>query len=710
MEEIQNLVVRKKMIVRTFLWIFVVLILVLSVLSSYTYYATRTAILNTISAQNSSLSAQADNFTQQFYKMVRNYGINVFYSRAITRLRANPNIANGDYIEGMRELRTYASSTDYIHSIFVYNAGENYIYSTLDSDLNKGSAVVDSFYDQDAAALLTTAGSSSPLVRSIESNGQSESVISLLIYEMKDGAVSSSMIINVSLNWLEQFLSSLLGLENTSVFLGDGRVLFEQGEAAVFFGSDPTLLPQLLDSGNDSQYLIHSVNGQKYISFCAHNTQLDWYFIRIISYERCLHVALSLRLKLTLLTVLMALVCIGTGVILFKKLFRPVGKLIGTLPAYAIDQSISSVEQIIYHVSDEMRNYTQLMRAEFLRKLLLFSVEDCPEQSLRCHHILLSPEKNVHLLLMSANPNMDVEPPRHFCTAWEKVLLNGQYVFILQGGTDSFQRFAEETGHSSDFCACACDVPFRAIHDTYFMLQEIYYLRIFLPPAPVYTPDVLRDRGDPPYPRRLESRILSALSSGNAEKAMQLLDEFIDSLSACSLYHVLRSHLKQLYTAVAAQDNSDTYSDVDSGIFFEINFSTCTSLSDLLSLYRVLFCRVATENNNMKIQEENLLVQRTKKYIEENYSDITLSSVSIADREGVSNDYLCDIFKRIEQVPLSKYLTQYRLDRSRQLLRTTNTPIVEIAQMVGFTTPRYFFTVFKAHYGMTPSQYRESAK
>ena len=116
----QNASARKKTIVRTFSAIFALFISFLLVLSSYTYYATRTATLNSLSAQNQNLSSQADIFVQQFYKMVRSYGINIFNSRAIKRLRTDSDISNSNYIESMRVLRDDASSTDYIHSIYIY--------------------------------------------------------------------------------------------------------------------------------------------------------------------------------------------------------------------------------------------------------------------------------------------------------------------------------------------------------------------------------------------------------------------------------------------------------------------------------------------------------------------------------------------------------------------------------------------------------------
>lgn len=96
-------------------------------------------------------------------------------------------------------------------------------------------------------------------------------------------------------------------------------------------------------------------------------------------------------------------------------------------------------------------------------------------------------------------------------------------------------------------------------------------------------------------------------------------------------------------------------------------------------------------------------------YIEDNFFEINLSSSYLAELEGVSTNYSCDVFKRFDEVSLQKYITQYRPERSCELLRSTNMPITGIAQAVGFATPQYFYTIFKSYYNMTPATYRESA-
>jgi AraC family L-rhamnose operon regulatory protein RhaS len=66
--------------------------------------------------------------------------------------------------------------------------------------------------------------------------------------------------------------------------------------------------------------------------------------------------------------------------------------------------------------------------------------------------------------------------------------------------------------------------------------------------------------------------------------------------------------------------------------------------------------------------------------------------------------------KEIVNMSPSEYLQHCRLQRAVYLLREENTlTIRQVAEQIGFTTARYFATVFNEHYHCTPQQFREQA-
>ncbi|WP_240633303.1 response regulator transcription factor [Paenibacillus montanisoli] len=92
--------------------------------------------------------------------------------------------------------------------------------------------------------------------------------------------------------------------------------------------------------------------------------------------------------------------------------------------------------------------------------------------------------------------------------------------------------------------------------------------------------------------------------------------------------------------------------------------------------------------------------------IEKEYgSDLSLEL--LAERVYLSPSYLSHLFKKHKGISFNKYLTIYRMEKTKELLLTTNRKIIDISQEVGYNNFPYFSSLFKNHYGKTPSQFRE---
>ena len=53
------------------------------------------------------------------------------------------------------------------------------------------------------------------------------------------------------------------------------------------------------------------------------------------------------------------------------------------------------------------------------------------------------------------------------------------------------------------------------------------------------------------------------------------------------------------------------------------------------------------------------------------------------------------------------FLREYRLNAAAEALRTTEDTILSISEQCGFENLYYFNREFKAHFGMTPREYRK---
>jgi len=102
----------------------------------------------------------------------------------------------------------------------------------------------------------------------------------------------------------------------------------------------------------------------------------------------------------------------------------------------------------------------------------------------------------------------------------------------------------------------------------------------------------------------------------------------------------------------------------------------------------------------------NNVVDNVISYIDEHYADDELSLNFLASYVNFSPNHLSMMFSQETGVSFIKYLTDYRMNKAKELLRCTNKRSVDISTMVGYKDPHYFSYCFKKYQGMTPTQYR----
>jgi AraC-like DNA-binding protein len=86
-----------------------------------------------------------------------------------------------------------------------------------------------------------------------------------------------------------------------------------------------------------------------------------------------------------------------------------------------------------------------------------------------------------------------------------------------------------------------------------------------------------------------------------------------------------------------------------------------------------------------------------------------LSLNQIAHAIGASPAYLTDLFHRIEGMPIYRYQTRLRLARALGQLPHTE-DITGLALDLGFSSHSHFSSTFRSTFGITPSNYRASAR
>jgi len=122
------------------------------------------------------------------------------------------------------------------------------------------------------------------------------------------------------------------------------------------------------------------------------------------------------------------------------------------------------------------------------------------------------------------------------------------------------------------------------------------------------------------------------------------------------------------------------------------------SMSDWLELLAAELPQDNPESDNV--------IDNIKRYIQEHYAeDITLDSLS--KLFYLHPIYLSRLFKEKAGLNFVDYVKEVRMNAAKELLLNPTLKVIDICQMVGYESSRYFTKLFKNATGMTPKEYRE---
>lgn len=113
----------------------------------------------------------------------------------------------------------------------------------------------------------------------------------------------------------------------------------------------------------------------------------------------------------------------------------------------------------------------------------------------------------------------------------------------------------------------------------------------------------------------------------------------------------------------------------------------------------------ASTANRIKHYENEDVVYEVKRFID---SDAGLSANldDICTRFYQNKSYLIFRFRKEFGITPHKYMLQRKMDAAKEMLLQGYLQIKEISNILGFASPQYFSSTFRAHCGKTPVEYR----
>lgn len=207
---------------------------------------------------------------------------------------------------------------------------------------------------------------------------------------------------------------------------------------------------------------------------------------------------------------------------------------------------------------------------------------------------------------------------------------------------------------------------------------------------------------------------VSCLKVGSQQELAEMIQEmFVELTNKSSNMQDSQLYLLELVTTIlrVTKDSGVALNRVlksEASIFAQ--FEKCSSYEEtknwVLEVSEGLRAEIATERHTSQMD----IIDKAKEYIRNHYENPELSVQCLCDELHISNGYFSSLFKKETKTTFVSYLQSYRIERAKELLRSSDLKAFVIAEKVGYSDPNYFSFAFKKLVGMSPKEFRHAPR
>lgn len=209
-------------------------------------------------------------------------------------------------------------------------------------------------------------------------------------------------------------------------------------------------------------------------------------------------------------------------------------------------------------------------------------------------------------------------------------------------------------------------------------------------------------------PESFLRRLKNAIRACNCDEADEVIDEICSKLKSSN--HSLLS-FRVLYNDILhilITEWNDTHVDFSNiyNVFLLSQCLTVQQFSDIL--HEVCHSLIeARQTSNDDKSDEPDMASKAVAYMKENYSSPDLTMAALAEMLSISPVTMSVEFKNRMGVNPSDYLGIIRMEKAKELLKTTSLKVKDVSVAVGYEDEHVFMRRFKKYVGKTPGQYRD---
>ena len=198
------------------------ILLLLSFLAAFLFlfFQFRTASLQSIAAANESFGNYVDSVLALSNDNIRTSAMQMFYTSSIRTLRTSGNLSWSERTIGHRDLGNFASSSNFIDHVMVYNESLDIVFT---SESSYGSAPAAQFHDQEAVEILLHP-EHHPYLTPFKRVSGSKTWYSFVFSEQGSRG-RSAMLLDINGDWYESQLLGTLSQDRHLIVDANGQAI-----------------------------------------------------------------------------------------------------------------------------------------------------------------------------------------------------------------------------------------------------------------------------------------------------------------------------------------------------------------------------------------------------------------------------------------------------------------------------------------------------
>lgn len=212
------------------------------------------------------------------------------------------------------------------------------------------------------------------------------------------------------------------------------------------------------------------------------------------------------------------------------------------------------------------------------------------------------------------------------------------------------------------------------------------------------------------YPGKEYEELKRAIKKGNTEKIALLVNDIITTIkrnslslpvAKCLCFDIINLIIREIYES---DYEPSIINEKQFDIFSLSNYDTIDELADILKQVCINLCNTILEQ---KDDSQNKRKEEYLTYVRQHCFEYSFSIQQMAEDFDLSSSYLSQHFKTLTGQTITDFVTEIRLEKAKDLLRTSSDPVKDIITDIGYIDVSSFSRKFKQITGITPGKYRK---